>query len=266
MGCTSNKRVLTTSINPAIQKVKIGEKNIEVNKEPEKITKQKEENHIKEEMLLLKYETETENETIRLFGNDVDEFDDFTIPFFEREKDKFELYENDIKINDCIYAFERPGIHTIKMIIKAKITDFSYMFYDCEKLKGITGYIDTSKAKRFSWMFNNYTSLIDISILKDFDIRNSSMLDFLFDGCAYLSDISPLKDWDLSGDKFISSIFCGCASLKDITPLKNSDVSNIKCFTYIFSKCTSLNDIKALRNWNVTKEILLFISLINSLL
>ena len=176
-------------------------------------------------------------------------------------------YDNDIiKINVCIYALERPGIHTTKMIIKAKITDFSIMFYDCEKLKGITGYIDTNKAKRFSWMFNNYTSLIDISILKDFDIRNSSMLDFLFDGCAYLSDISPLKDWDLSGDKFISSIFCGCASLKDITPLKNLDVSNIKCFTYIFSKCTSLSDIKALRNWNVTKEILLFISLINSLL
>ena len=152
MGCSSEKHVETKEVS----KNQNNSKNIEPNKEPEKALNKKEENEkeTNEEILYLEYETSTDNENIRLFGNDVDEFDDYTLPFYERENNKFDLYDNNgNKINNFIYAFEKSGIHKIKMIIKEKITDFSYMFYDCNKLKGITGYIDTSNIESFFWLF-----------------------------------------------------------------------------------------------------------------
>ena len=147
MGCTSDKHIKTKDENipnQVIQQVN-QEQNIEHKNESVKVLESKkeennkekqtlnkeEENEIREEILYLEYETTSDNEEIRLFGNEVDEYDDYTIPFFEREYTKFDLYYNDIKINEFYYTFEKAGIHTIKMTIKEKITDFTYMFYNC---------------------------------------------------------------------------------------------------------------------------------------
>ena len=133
---------------------------------PEKALNKKEENIIQnetnEEILYLEYETTSDNEEIRLFGNEVDEFDDYTLPFYEREYKKFDLYYNDTKIDTFYYEFQKAGTHKIKMVLKAKITNFTYMFYNCSNLKSIKGYIDTSNVKSFSWLFDNCSSLIDI--------------------------------------------------------------------------------------------------------
>ena len=247
MGCSSDKNVQTKEdkTGSEVNKKQNEGKSININTDENEIKN-------KEQILYLKYETKSDNEEISLFGNDVDEFDDFTIPFFERENNKFELYEDDNKIDNFFYTFEKSGIHTIKMVLKEKIADFSYMFYDCENLKGITGYIDTSSVRSCFWMFNNCSSLVDISSLKHWDISNVVTFDFMFNKCASLSDISPLKNWDISGGKSITSMFNGCTSLKDIKPLENWDISNYKTLNYLFSKCTSLCDISCLKRWNVS--------------
>ena len=68
--------------------------------------------------------------------NDVDEFDDLIPTFFNREENKFELYDDNMNtIDDCVYTFEKDGIHLIKMIIKEKINNFSYIFYKLQKIK-----------------------------------------------------------------------------------------------------------------------------------
>ena len=108
---------------------------------PEKALNKKEEditqNETNEEILYLEYETATDNEEIRLFGNEVDEFDDYTLPFFERESTKFDLYYNDTKIDTFYYEFPKAGTHKIKMVLKGKITNFTYMFYHCNNLNSI---------------------------------------------------------------------------------------------------------------------------------
>ena len=94
MGCSSEKQVKTKQENKnQIKKEQNEEKNIELNKESEKAIKEKDEieNKSNEEVLYLKYETTSDNEEVRLFGNDVNEFDDYTIPFYEREHNKFDL-------------------------------------------------------------------------------------------------------------------------------------------------------------------------------
>ena len=80
------------------------------------------------------------------------------------------------------------------MILKEKITSFGYMFYNCDKIKGITGYIDTSNIKCFSWLFDGYISLVDISSLKRWDISNLRSFDLMLNGCSSLSDLNLLKN------------------------------------------------------------------------
>jgi hypothetical protein len=54
----------------------------------------------------LKYKKE--NETILLMRNDVDEFDDLIPTFFDREENKFELYDDNMNtIDDCVYTFQK---------------------------------------------------------------------------------------------------------------------------------------------------------------
>lgn len=262
MGCASGKNVQAKEEKPISQINKKQNEGINIKGNPDENEIEK-----KEQVLYLKYETTLENEKIRIFGNDVDEFDDYTTPFFEREYNKFELYEDDNKICNFMYTFKKSGIHTIKMVLKENITNFSYMFYDCNNLKGITGYIDTSDVRSLFWMLNNCSSLIDISSLKYWDIRNVKSFDYMFNECTSLSDISPLENWDMSGDKSIISMFSGCTSLKDIKPLEKWNMSNYKTLNYLFSKCTSLCNISYLKEWNVsnTKNFIYMFSECSSL-
>ena len=80
------------------------------------------------------------------------------------------------------------------MIIKEKINDFSYIFYNCRKLKWINEYIDVKNGRNFSWMFYNYFSLTDVSVLKDWNFREEVLFHYLFNNCSSLSDICALKE------------------------------------------------------------------------
>ena len=170
----------------------------------------------KKEILFLTYETKSDEENILLIGNDKDMDDKYNLPFFEGVQIKFDLYENNKKIIGPMYTFPRKGMHTIKMEIKEQIYNFSFMFYNCVKLKCIKGYINTNKAKDFSWMFSNCTSLEDISALKNIDVSDGEKFQYMFNECTSLKDISPIKDWNLSKGKDFSGMFRNCKSLKNI--------------------------------------------------
>ena len=275
MGCSSHidtsEKIIPNQVNQVIKEQNTQQKNIEQNKIPSKtleinqklknkepvksLTKKEEkinENETNEEILYLEYETTSDNEEILLLGNEVDEFDDYTPPFYEREHTKFDLYYNDNKIDIFYYTFEKAGTHLIKMVLKGKISNFTYMFYNCTNLKSIKGYIDTSNIRSFSWLFNNCSSLVDISALKRWNITNVRTFDFMFNKCSSLTDLSPISQWDMSGDRSIGSMFSGCESLTDLKPLQNWDISGCDTLNFLFSKCSSLSDLSPLKNWNLS--------------
>ena len=189
------------------------------------------------ETLFLEYETKCDNEEVLLVSNEIN--DKYKFSFYDGVKNKFELfdYDNKVKIQGPIYTFGKKGIHKIKMVIKEKIFDFSYMFYNCVNLRGIEGYINTSDAKNLSWMFSNCTSLVDISALKNIDVSKVENFEGMFNECTSLEDISHIKNWNVGEGKNFCSMFKNCKSLKNIN-LKSWNVQkNGVKFDYIYEGC-----------------------------
>ena len=160
----------------------------------------------------------------------------------------------------------KPGENKITLIIKNKLTDLSYMFYECFSLKNFEElkYLNTENVYDFSYIFSagsarNYLVnkkdhhfFSDIDPLKTWNVSKGVNFEKLFDHCENLSNIEALKNWDVSNGTNFSNMFSGCHSLSDISPLEKWNVSNGIDFKGLFSWCYSLSDITALKNWNVS--------------
>ena len=156
---------------------------------------------------------------------------------------------------DLIKKFElKKGINNIEMIIKNKINNLEYMFYECSSLKNIDDLknLDVKGIKNFSHIFSGCKSLSDIKSLENWDVSNGINFSNMFCGCKLISDLNPLKEWNISKAKNFSWMFRLCQSITDLKSLQNWDVSNVNNFIGIFSECTKLSDIKSLQNWNIS--------------
>ena len=174
--------------------------------------------------------------------------------FVERNKNNIELFINNKK-NELINKYElKEGKNIITIIIKNKLTDLSYMFYNCKFLQDISElkYLDVSESKDFSYMFYKCSSLSDIEALENWNVSNGNNFESIFSECSLLSNIKALENWNVSNSNNFSDAFFECTSLSNIKPLKNWDVSNCKYFNNMFRECSSLSNIEALENWNVS--------------
>ena len=150
--------------------------------------------------------------------------------FVEKNKNNIELFINGNK-NVLINKYNlRKGENNIKIIIKNKITNLEYMFYDCKYLKKIEGlkYLDTKNINNFSNMFYGCSSLSDIKALQNWNVSNGNDFNWMFLGCSSLSDIKPLENWNVSNGHYYIGMFRGCSSLLDIKTLQNWNLSNWK--------------------------------------
>ena len=160
----------------------------------------------------------------------------------------------------------KPGENKITLIIKNKLTDLSYMFYECFSLKNFEElkYLNTENVYDFSYIFSagsageylvnkkDHHFFSDIDPLKTWNVSKGVNFEKLFDHCENLSNIEALKNWDVSNGTNFSDMFSGCKSLSDISPLEKWNVCNGIYFKGLFSWCYSLSDITALKNWNVS--------------
>jgi len=150
--------------------------------------------------------------------------------FVEKNKNNIELFINGNK-NVLINKYNlRKGENNIKIIIKNKITNLEYMFYDCKYLKKIEGlkYLDTKNINNFSNMFYGCSSLSDIKALQNWNVSNGNDFNWMFLGCSSLSDVKPLENWNVSNGHYYIGMFRGCSSLLDIKTLQNWNLSNWK--------------------------------------
>ena len=174
--------------------------------------------------------------------------------FVENNKYNIELIINGNK-NNLIKEYKlKKGRNNIKIIIKNKITNLEYMFYDCKLLKNIKEleYLDTKDINNFASMFNKCSLLSDINGLENWNVSNGNNFSYMFKGCSSLSNINGLENWNVSKGNNFSHMFNGCALLSDIKALQNWNVSNGNNFSYMFKGCSSISNIKALQNWNVS--------------
>ena len=206
-------------------------------------------NHIffkdKYNKIILIYEKKSDyNEANNIFGS----------KFVENNKDKIELIINGEK-NELISEYKlKEGENKLEIIIKNKITNLEYMFYNCISLKNIEGlkFLDTKEIKNFSYMFSGCESLSDIKGLENWNVSNGNNFSYMFIGCKSLSDIKGLENWNVSNVNNFSYMLRNCESLSEIKVLENWNVLNGDNFSYMFEGCKSLSDIKGLENWNVS--------------
>ena len=148
--------------------------------------------------------------------------------------------------------FKNEGIHTIKIIFRKKLYDYSFLFKNCKDLIEIDlssfdcsqitscesmfdgcislkklnlGILDFSLCKNFKSMFNDCYNLENIDV-SHFNTKNSITFEQMFCGCKKLKNIDVSK-FDSSKCESINSMFRYCENLSE-TNMINWDMRNLK--------------------------------------
>ena len=209
------------------------------------------------------------------------------INLFEAEINKdIEVYINNEKINiikekkKWKYNFNKAGNYMLEIIFNenitnckgffeecfiisldltnfnaSNITDLSYMFNKCQKLKEIKGInkLITDKVTEMKSMFQQCNKLeyLDIS---NFDTSNVTNMSYMFNKCHKLKVINGISKFITKNVIAMNSMFQQCVELEYLD-LNNFDTSNVTKMNHMFNKCNKLkviNGINKFTTHNVT--------------
>ena len=134
-----------------------------------------------------------------------------------------------------------------------KVTDLSYMFYDCSSLLEVyfrASYDHSSDIIDLTYMFGNCSSLISVSIFYISKIKN---INGMFSGCASLKSLPDINDWDTSNITNMSFLFNGCSSLLSLPDITDWNTSNVNDMSWMFNGCRSLTSSPDISKWDTSK-------------
>ncbi|MBQ6191065.1 MAG: BspA family leucine-rich repeat surface protein [Bacteroidaceae bacterium] len=107
---------------------------------------------------------------------------------------------------------ELTSIEGLENLNMDNVTDISFMFYGCSKLKSLDlSSFNTSNVTRMYCMFEDCSSL-QIIDLTSFDITNVTNMKFMFNSCSELTTICCFGDWSTSNANS-GAMFQGCDKL-----------------------------------------------------
>ena len=151
----------------------------------------------KEDEAILIYDIKNTRKKIKIFGD----------IFVKNNKNICKIIYQD-KEYELQSTFDKDKIikkdinFEIKLIGLNKITDMSYMFYECSSLKEI-----------FNLSNINTINIIDMS--------------YMFYGCSKLSSIPDISKWDISQVKNLQGEFEKCKSLNNFPNISKWNTSKI---------------------------------------
>ena len=136
--------------------------------------------------------------------------------FVENNKDNIDLIINEEKSKLVSKCKLKEGENIIRIIIKSKLRNLAYMFYECKSLIDISKleYIETNEVNNFSYMFSGCKSLSDIKSLENWNVSNGNDFSDMFSFCSSLSNIKPLENWNISNGNDFGSMFRGLEFIK----------------------------------------------------
>ena len=181
------------NIKNEIQNNTYNEKILNELNEAEKIFERIKPNIIKENKELIydvKKEDIDDNGDVQILGEHKDGED-----FIKLNRDKAYLIINGTRQDLCYKYKLKEGINRIEIVFNENVSNYRALFKYC-------------------------TSLIDISALKYWDVKDATCFSCSFRGCTSLKDISPLENWNMSNVTDITACFEGDTGLTDISPLK----------------------------------------------
>ena len=112
--------------------------------------------------------------------------------------------------------FDKQGYNSIDFMIKEKLTDMSFIFFNCDSLKKIE--------------------------FISFDTSLVNNMQYMFAGCKEIEYLD-LSYFNTSNVKNISYMFSNCNILKEIKGINNFNTSNVTNMKYMFSGCNTLENL-----------------------
>ena len=185
------------------------------------------------------------NENCNLFING--EKTDFNI-FFEPEKEG--EYEIKLvlkkKLKDCSYMFSNcDNIIKIDLSLfdSSEVTNMNYMFGKCHFIEEINlTDLDTSKVTNMSYLFNKCSTLKRIIFPDSFNTNNVEDMSLMFHNCFDLTEINFNSSFVTKKVKNMESMFSNCYKLKKLD-LRNFETNELINISYMFENCVELKDI-----------------------
>ncbi|MBX8456280.1 BspA family leucine-rich repeat surface protein, partial [Apilactobacillus kunkeei] len=128
-----------------------------------------------------------------------------------------------------------------------------FMFNGVSKITSLDGLQTWTNLKyllTLSGIFQNTTSLKDISQISNWNTPSLTDMSYAFNG-AGITDVNDLSTWDTSSVKSLYGTFQDTASLKDISKLSNWNTSNVTSMGYTFNG-SGISSTKDISNWNTS--------------
>ena len=135
----------------------------------------------------------------------------------------------------------KKGIYTIKLIFKKKLSDSSYMFYNCKNIIDIDfSKFKTENIKNMQRMFDGCSGLKSLN-LKSFKTENVTNMMHMFRNCTSLTSLN-LQSFNTKKVTDMSGMFSNCffLVLLDLSSFNTKNVITMRCMFY---KCFSLTTI-----------------------
>ena len=120
-----------------------------------------------------------------------------------------------------IYIFFVNNIDNIELIINGKHSYLNGVDYHLKKGDNSIKLIIKNKITNLSWMFAYIDKDIKYIELKNLDVSTVENFQCMFYDCTWMSNLNGLLKWSVSKGKNFIHMFSGCSSLSDITALQN---------------------------------------------
>ena len=170
----------------------------------------------------------------------------------------------------------QKGIYRFKLVFSIKMTNCSYMFYNCKNLLKVDfSKFNTDNITDISYMFYCCNNLLDINFT-NFNTSNVTNMAFMFYFCSYLTKLdlsgfntknvkdmsgmfffrrlndANLSNFETSQVNNMDSMFKSCCSLKNLD-LSSFNVNNVTNYDGIFDGCNYYKTFKL--NKDFSKKI-----------
>ena len=217
-----------------------------------KIKEIKEEKKINEINIILEILKDDINEIIYFLDNT------------EKHDNLKELNENNVKlyINKKEYKYtkcfkpDKEGIYKIKLLIFIDMTNWSYIFYNCERIKKITfANFNINNATDMIYMFTNCHNISTLPVISKWNTINVTNMSDIFSGCSTLLTLPDISKWNTNNVTNMSSMFSGCSTLSTLPNISKWNTNNVINMSDIFSGCSTLLSLPDISKWKTNNVI-----------
>ncbi len=162
-------------------------------------------------------------------------------------------FDEDVSLEGLFKSFNKvTEINGLKNIDFSKVTDISYMFFNCSGLVNLEiGNWDVSNVTDTNFMFGSCSGLVNLEI-GNWDVSNVTNAGSMFNGCSSLTNLE-IGNWDVSNVTNAKRMFSYCSSLTHLD-LSSFDLSSLFDYSYIFGSCYELKEVTMPKNWGFRKD------------